>query len=280
MTDDEAESTSLSGKVARWLGAHGYPLEMRTADVLASSGLSVHPAWYYEDVDTGQQRETDVMAVARSKSGLTIRLAVECKATPDKPWVLFVHKASDIHPKAMAAQRFVSPTKSPFWKYVFETPELRELPLLQAHGRPGYSLIKVSFGSSTNEDPSYSALMSCLKAAAGIHEWVRRAHRQDDGNAPSLVLPVLVLDAPLFACRLGEDDQVQLEQIDRATLLWKYQLAGRYSPTSIISVVTTSALPALTVEVSEAVAALESAYGTLNRQGPIGIGASERADAD
>lgn len=202
------------------------------------------------------------MAIASDENdNVRVFLAVECKATAGKPWVLFAHREHrPFHEKAMAAQRFSAPVRSPFWQHVVETPELRNLPLLQSNGVPGYALTKVSFGSSGNTDAAFAATMSAVKAAAGIRNSLAGGGGPSSPPYASIVLPVLVVDAPIFTCRLNADAKTELEEITAATLLWKYQLPGG-PPTSIVSIFTEGALPTLANQARQAAAALGAAYG-------------------
>lgn len=237
----------LTNRVAKWLREQGYPLEMRTAREFQAKGVSASPSWYYADVETGQQRETDVYArVRRGKYGeagcVDVSLTIECKSPRDKPWVLFTGGATGMARTARRVQRFASPDRA--WLREVASIDDLPLPLLDGYEPHGYALAR-AFGG--NEDASFGAMMSAAKAAAGIRQWHLRAGggRAVSELMRSVVLPVLVVDAPLLRCELDEDGNERLSQIDRGTVLWKYQLTPKHTPTTIITVVTPAAVPAL-----------------------------------
>jgi hypothetical protein len=107
-----------------------------------------------------------------------------------------------------------------------------------------YSLTRVSFDRS-NEDAAYAALMSVAKAAVGITYWLDLvAKAVPEANLYfTVVIPVLVLDAPLFSCRLNNEDEVSVTPINRCTLQWGHQINPQQSPNTIVEIVTKQSLP-------------------------------------
>jgi len=98
-------ASSLKAKLRDWLRTQGYPLEMAVASAFRRNGLLVAQSEYYRDPDTHLPREIDVVVYRDSQLGnyaLRLMLVVECKASKDKPWVLFTS-----HPRV----RFGSPTE-------------------------------------------------------------------------------------------------------------------------------------------------------------------------
>lgn len=70
-------------KVRQWILGQGYPLEMLVARELEQQGFRVLQADFYQDHETGQEREIDVMAFAqrRLKEGFArFSLMIECKS--------------------------------------------------------------------------------------------------------------------------------------------------------------------------------------------------------
>src|SRR4051812_15599149 len=100
----------LIEKVKAALGKSGFPLEMYVAEKLRAVGFEVSQAEYFEDPTSGKQREIDVVAkksvplVEQPSLGtkledvdftdfnktLRLILTIECKSSPEKPWVIFV----------------------------------------------------------------------------------------------------------------------------------------------------------------------------------------------
>ncbi|MFD6354072.1 hypothetical protein [Nocardia tengchongensis] len=240
----------LSERVTGWLRDQGYPFEMRTARELRRKGIAAHLGQYYTDIETGQQRETDVCAFVerREDHGLRGRsvcghLVIECKSARDKPWILFTDEQRSRFRRAYADQRFAIPNNkwlSPVGK---QTWKAGPVPLLEGYRPFGYTLVR-AFGNG-NDDVAYGAVMSVAKAAAGL----RNKYAADADTLGvairAVVLPVLLVDAPLFQCELDDEGQERLTSIDRGTLVWRYQLGPDLPKETLVSVVTTSALSAL-----------------------------------
>ena len=242
----------LQAKVLSWLGAQGYPLEMSVARAFRSSGLSVSQAWPYVDVETGQQRETDLLVTRRfgeEADRVRVSLVIECKTSRGKPWVLFTDDKQRMHPRARVAQRFVAPmeaTSASWYRPYARVPGLAAAPLIAGSGTPAYALTKVTFADKqSNEDAAFGALMSVGKAAAGVQTWLSRAYKAPEREERALILPVLVLDAPLFICRLGEDENLNLEEVTRGSLDWHFRVGKQGTPTTIVEVVTKEAVEQL-----------------------------------
>ncbi len=83
----------LSVKVQEWLEKQGYPLEMTVASKLARVDLDVTQSSYYDDPETGDPREIDVVAefaLPSDTRSIIFRLLfpIECKKS-SSPWVAF-----------------------------------------------------------------------------------------------------------------------------------------------------------------------------------------------
>ncbi|MFG3618054.1 hypothetical protein [Nocardia sp. NPDC047654] len=173
-------------------------------------------------------------------------MTIECKSSRDKPWVLFTDDTSSPSLFSMRWQRLGVPNQAWLWKAVRKA-NSRKLPtpLLDGYGPFGYALARTF--ASKNEDVAFSAMMSVAKAAAGLREQLAAAHKDfgSDDAMHAVVLPVLVVDAPLLKCELDDDGTERLSRIDRGTVLWKYQLTPGHPPSTIVTIVTPAALPSL-----------------------------------
>ncbi|MFC9473070.1 hypothetical protein ACFTS5_12885 [Nocardia sp. NPDC056952] len=239
------ENGQFTAKIAKWLREQGYPLEMRTARALAANDIDTTLGWYYADIETGQQRETDIYAYARRSypddeyAVVQISLAIECKSSKDKPWILFTDGPTRMSSTARRNQRFVSPDRK--WIRTLQV-ESAELPLLDGYSPHGYALVRAFAGD--NQDAAFGAMLSTAKAAAGIQRWHQQARRGED-TINSIVLPVLLVDAPLLQCELDSDGNERLTPIERGTIEWRYQLTPTDPPHTIITIATPDALPSL-----------------------------------
>ncbi|MFI9535436.1 hypothetical protein ACIG56_19580 [Nocardia fusca] len=238
------EDNKLTAKVSKWLREQGYPLEMRTARELRARSVSATLGWYYTDVESQQQRETDIYAYARRHypndeyAIVQVSLAIECKSSKEKPWILFTDGPTRMTPSARRFQRFMAPDRN--WLRPFlETSE--RLPLLDGYSPHGYTLVRAFAGD--NQDVAFGAMLSAAKAAAGIQCWHNTGPRGETFN--SIILPVLLVDAPLLQCELDDDGTERLTPIERGTIQWRYQLTPQAPPHTIITIATPAALPSL-----------------------------------
>jgi hypothetical protein len=247
-------SNDLRKKVIEWLDRQGYPLEMYTARCCRDAGLSAYQSWYYFDEESEQQRETDVfghtkrIAVTRKKRDFELSFTFECKQSRARPWVAFVHGNQDVSmsPRGAMAQRIVPKYTSAWWEDLTQKAGKHNTYPLESTSPTAYSLTRVSFDRS-NEDAAYAALMSVAKAALGITYWLDLAAKGDREHKIyfAVVIPVLVLDAPLFSCCLNnENDEVSVNSINRCMLQWGNQISPWQPPTTIIEIVTKQSLPA------------------------------------
>src|SRR3989442_788755 len=84
-------SPDLLAKVREWLTKQGYPLELRVGQAFAAAGWGVSHASFDEDPETHKQREIDLYVYMQGHGlpAIQFMLAIECKSSPDKPWVAF-----------------------------------------------------------------------------------------------------------------------------------------------------------------------------------------------
>lgn len=236
----ETSRSELAQKVAGWLGQQGYPLEMRTLQALLANGISTQPSWYYTDVESGQQRETDLLVSVRSTAegrdpaSVSLHAAIECKSG-DKPWVVLTSSQSSLGVTSRRAQRFHT-----FDRHVFsELARDADLvaPLLDGYRPQGYAFVR-ALGSS-NHDPVHGAILAAVKAVAGVQYWLRQASELTE-YAPtrSLILPIVVVDAPLFSGALDSAGELAITEVQSATVLWRYQLSPKHPVSSIVTIVT------------------------------------------
>jgi hypothetical protein len=258
------DGDGLQKKVIEWLDRQGYPLEMYAAKCCRDAGLYAYQSWYYLDKESGQQRETDVFAhtqrvkIGKEKRDFELSFTFECKQSRAKPWVAFVHSDEDaaMSPKAVMAQRITPQYTLSWWMDLTHKAARRNIYPLQSASPTAYSLARASLDRS-NEDTAFAALMSVAKASIGIADWLDLAAGGRKKSRPyfCVVIPVLVLDARLFSCRLNNDsDQISVAPIDRCTLQWSNQVNEQHSPTTIIEVVTKESLPTFLDDMNAALA--------------------------
>jgi hypothetical protein len=239
MTIADNENDEVGG-IRRWLDENGYPFELEVGAVLADAGWTVRHAQPFLDPDTSKVREIDVTAHIASLSPLhtvdaaagpranplsfdrvDVMLAIECKGKGKgrKAWLTF-HSPHDPYTHWFI-RRFPEGLADAVGAYsVVLGRRLVGLynltPQLIAHG------VTVAFTGekgadlkdSDKERPSlaYGALQSALSAA--MHFASRdaaEAMKAESGIATlRVVVPVVVIESPLYACSLSEKREIQL----------------------------------------------------------------------
>ncbi|MEV4151790.1 hypothetical protein AB0J48_02190 [Nocardia salmonicida] len=242
-------------KVGTWLRKQGYPLEMRVARELRSAGMSADLGTYYTDIETGRSRETDVLAIAKSTRAASLGivqvcLVIECKSG-GKPWVLLSGNVEhELSPQVRGMSRLAAPEGDWLMKRTgmgLVTTD-NSFPLLSGYGPIGHSLVRPFGGDDSNgnreKDAAFAAMMSTAKAAIGVCHSLREQMKLIGAPSNAVVLPVLLVDAPLILFELDSSGEEKLSEIDRGTVVWHYDF-GPQQRSSIITVVTPAVLPAL-----------------------------------
>ncbi|MFF7237212.1 hypothetical protein [Streptomyces collinus] len=258
--DNAPDMDSLTAKLQTWLAAQGYPLEMRVAREFKKKGVRVTSSDYYVDDESGDYREIDVTARIPLCDLATLNgdevpsflcAVIECKSAPGKPWVLF-EGGADLHPVASVAQRFVLNAASRHWdRYAMridptKKPLTETLPLFDIGQNPAYSAVRSSLGKN-REDAAYGAMVSVTKAAYAV----ANMYPHNGNMALHVAVPIIVVDSPIFSCKLSESGEVQLEPIERGTIVWKKGVSKAHAVHSIITIVSEAALPALCDDIAK-----------------------------
>jgi hypothetical protein len=226
---------TLEEKVASWIEAQGYPLEMQVAEyVRASRGWWDHGRTYV-DPETGKTREVDVMAIFDAGQGTrsSVQLVVECKHTRDKPWVVFTTDNHVLSPFGyLSGLPHTQAADSVLDRLDAKQTAARRTTFAQPE-REGFRLVKAF---SPAQDTAYQAVGTLMNGCRSLAELM--GSRSD---SHILFVPVLVLDGPLFECSLPPDEASSVtREVPSATLVQPVGDGGRMP----IKVITIDALPA------------------------------------
>ena len=241
----EETSSELTKNVKNWLSTQGYPLEMRVAKAAKRGGLLPVLGSYYYDEEFGTHREVDVVAIAEADSpknrGCHIRVVFECKssvAAHSKPWVVLT--ADEIgFPGSTVVQRYLTDALKERWMHSYADIAKHRLRALETAEVFGYSLVRAQLdkrGDREREDQAFAALMQASKAAFGVCQKLNAVKMR------AFVLPVIVVDTALFSCRLNSEEELSVEEIESATLLWGNRLSLEQPVTTIIEIMGLSAV--------------------------------------
>jgi hypothetical protein len=255
MAEDKSRERSLPEKIHEWLDSNGYPLELRVAGSLHNAKYEVEQSYYYQDVDTRESREIDIIAQATRmfehahvKVILALTAIIECKSNPKnkRPWVVFTSRLKLAYNPKMADFSLFSNATLDALSEASEDRRLADLDFLKLGERIGYSITSpgVEKHDKGHDDLAYIAVNKLAKAAYSFYLPMKAA----GGVVCYMAVPVLAVSTPLFECWLDEKGAIQLEERKEILLLWRRPVNPSSHPTSqpfLIRVVHESAIPAL-----------------------------------
>ena len=193
-------------EIEAWLAHQGYGLEHETAEAFRRLGFVASQGRTHLDPTTQKVREIDVVAeVVLTRSPAHIYAVIECKAGAIGAWVI---------------RKSLLPWNEDLWIPISTdglAAPLHEQRALIAHILPvdppsnpiAFSIVEAV--TNGDRDAAYGALSQATSAARG---WLQRA------ATPSIALPVVVVDTPLFTLTYDATGKPQLAEVDRARVLW------------------------------------------------------------
>lgn len=235
-------SQGAEEKVKNWLENTGYPLEWRTAEAFRKIGFdNVELGRPYVDPITKAVRDVDVTALAVSGAMsclLHSYFVVECKAAT-QPWALFIDDQTVMSPARMWSAMF----KAEFGELgdIDLRVLARNAPLLRQPSNLAYGLRGMK-EAEKGADLARTALMEVSSAARGVLTDVAPAAEPEGSQGASMnaergrpaarvnaehgrhgarvvAHPVIVSTAPLIACQLGRDGEINCWQVQQAAVM-------------------------------------------------------------
>jgi hypothetical protein len=185
-------------QVVSWLSKQGYALEHETAAAFDRIGFTTQIARPYRDAQEGKIRDIDV-AVLAMDTPTPIWIAVECKAATQGAWL--IRRAVMLDDK-----RRWRPIGS-----VAETGKLAsQVQYLEASlplGNPvGFTVVEAA-----PQDGAFGAINQAISGAVALAKSV---------GDPVIVLPVVVVDGPLFTVTYEGRGREVVEGVGRYRVLW------------------------------------------------------------
>jgi len=213
---------------------------MRVADSFARAGFHVIQSEYYSDPRTNAPREIDLYAsLQRDVARTFFRLAIfaECKSGKSKPWIVFASPRVSMADRARVVQRSSTMMGHSWLREISLRKDVSELPIFQLPETPGYG-VAAAFTEGGVDIP-YAAIMGAASAADSDAQAGDKSPR---GLFFSVHFPLVITDAPLFVCSLGNGRTPEVERVDKAVLAWRNPAYGL--PHCIVHVVHASAIDA------------------------------------
>lgn len=215
---------TLEERVRSWLKDHGYPLEMRVAELLRGAGAGWDHGRVYQDPITNKAREIDLIGYFDHKDpSLSVHPVFECKHAKDKPWVLFCTNRPALTPRgfiaSVPATKDARDTVSLLLREYSLGPRMERMKIFAPHALTGFNLVRAH---TEHQDAAFHAVSGVSAAATTVAEHIGKfGHRV-------LYPPVIVVDSPLMRCHLPANDaEVELAQIAHGVLLHNPGIANR-----------------------------------------------------
>jgi hypothetical protein len=217
---------NLEARLLEWLRKTGYPLELRIGKQFQRVGWNVNYSRWYQDPIAEKKRELDVqvsVTATRERTSMHVSLCIECKTSVDKPWVALssgVTVGDDISLDfAVGRLSRMALTGA--------TAEGVELPRIVSPGtlRVG-GVVQAFFGSGKKPRPQeqeeasptspYAALVQARSAALALDTEYRANALEIFGElkTAAVFLPVVIVDAPLFAYAVGANGEDILHSVE------------------------------------------------------------------
>lgn len=261
------DGDELNRKVYRWLQEGGFPLELRVANLFSGLGWTVYHADGYRDPLSGKVREIDIVAeferAVEGEAGfrrITMKLVIECKSSPSKPWVVL---ASEVDEHVFWAKHAVSGIGE--WIEFQHLCQVHHFPVpypFAPAAAVGFGVVTALTANDGNTPVSaYAALTgvrSAVEGLAGVGNFDLKRNRL---RAHRLVIwaPVVVCDTRLFLYSRGTEEDY-LKEIGHADV--RLSTAERYAPFRV-SVITEGQLASLAGKLTQDLTSiLDAALGS------------------
>lgn len=222
----------LQKKVLTWLESTGFPLEMAAANAFRRAGFEVRQSTPYLDSETEKGREIDVLATDPDYFGVVeINFVMECKSS-SKPWVVLT--SDDAFGSYNRFHAFGAMTESARSSLLKKGMKLMSWPYISRPAEGGYGFRQAL---SDGGDAAYTAAMGVMKACADLV----RTGESRSFKPLVFAFPVIVVDSPLFECRLQTDGKLDLKEVVDSEFLFTVHIPQAFGCS--IRVLTKAHLP-------------------------------------
>jgi hypothetical protein len=245
--NDASPTPAIEERLLKWLSDEGYPFELRVGRILRDAGWDVDHAQVFVDTDTGKRRNIDLVASVHANrrtthSLVTVCLVIECKATTEKPWVVFTSEPASPIPGGAVS---LVPTTLGTGVMIHAMELEGKCPTFTVPSKIGHGVIRAfSEGGSADPTGAYSALTGAVAAAAALmtsHVRLWLQHGGSEFRVLKVCLPVVVLDGRLFEMSLDEIGKEHLAEVN-TSIAWARDPTDPASSV-LVRIVTAAELP-------------------------------------
>jgi hypothetical protein len=202
--------TGMLAGVEKWVQESGFDLELASAHAFMTAGFQVQQSSYFEDPESGDAREIDIVAEDPDPTylgALRILFVVECKASKKGPWVLFT--SSESMTLGNRLMNFAVLSEGGFDAVGANIDQMmaRVGWFAKDNDKVAYAFRQAYAKDGT--DPAFAASISVAKACKAA-----TARAIEKPPSALIVFPLIVVDAPLVVCALDDGGRVELREID------------------------------------------------------------------
>lgn len=231
-------------KVIQAVEQTGFPLELRTTDILSQRGYYVANSLYYVDKDEEKGREIDLRALLNRNATVEgnyyfVRhcLLIECKRYKKRPWVIFSN-SQNIYDGFLNQLDVRGIPNDKITREMSEAvAPTHPLFNIQRIGR-GYTELFSDDQTSSAASSIYGALTTVTKATIATRE---RSFGSGSGSI-CFYYPIVVLDGTLWSSFLHEG-RIDAAETDSAVVRFSYESPNYPNQGFRIAIVTESGLP-------------------------------------
>lgn len=198
---------SLDNKILKWINKGGFPLELKAIKILKNIGYSIGQSINYLDSQTNNPREIDIMAYKYYKlnnTWLTITLTIECKYSPDKPWIGFSSIDNRFDIKDTIVHRFSNKVGKDYLNELVNDDLVKSLLLFKTEDLRCFNVTRAF---SDNLDMAYSATTSVINATQAF---VNKANKLK--RIIRIFFPIVLVDGLIYNCFLNEQDEIEIKK--------------------------------------------------------------------
>lgn len=225
----------VEDKIIDWLNKTGYPLELWTESILSKNSFIVTNSTLYKDAENDIFREIDLKATRtwateEYDTVFALELIIECKKS-DKPFILLCNENSENKQISIGSYYGLS---DPIIAMLLNNSNTKiELP---QESNAGFKLIQGFVNGDETINKATNALIKSYNDARNNElEFIQ--HYIDD-NYNSIILPILVIDAPFFELKTNINNELKLKKIESGILNISTNLSKYYLEPFEIPIVT------------------------------------------
>jgi hypothetical protein len=243
---------SLDNKIKKWFSKQGYPLEMRVAAAFQKHEFIVTLSSYYKDLDENKYREIDVIASRnlyfKQSPVLFIDLTyiIECKHSPDKPWVLLKSSADN---NSGIGHDIDNRIATKMGKYALlelsVDNEVRNNKIFTFSQRLSYGVTRAL---KNQDDMPYKALLAACKAANSHAIAIDNTWNKNKTSRIEFIFPLVIVEGQLYESTLGNESNIILNNVSNGTVIFRNPSAG--DNLTFIDIVTEQGLEAFIESIS------------------------------